>query len=267
MKKDFFTIGEVVKVCDVSRSTIMRLEERGLLTPAHIDKKSGYRYYDNHNINKILQIKAFQEMGLEYDDILEYYTSGGGSHSFLRKLEHRLSIIKRTVDELNLWYDNKKHLSFEFIELPDYVCYARSFTGNGFQDQYKDMYNLCHEAFKKGYRMIPTEPMFVIRTYDEYFSGIPDKETEHYTCCIPVEPDCASEETTFIPGGKALSILYYGDFSHIREEVPQLLLDKMKELDLKHRGIVLGMCPVAPYMGKEIKPDKFVTRMVIPVEE
>ena len=84
---------------------------------------------------------------------------------------------------------------------------------------------------------------------------------------MPVEPDCASEETTFMPGGKALSILYYGDFSHIREEVPSLLLDKMKELNLKHKGVVLGMSPVAPYMGKEIKPDKFVTRMVIPLEE
>ena len=265
--KDFFTISEVSKVCNVSRSTIMRLEERGLLTPAHIDEQSGYRYYDNHNINKILQIKAFQEMGLQYDDILEYYTSGGGSRNFLRKLEHKLSAIKHTVEELRLWYDNTKHLSFEFIDLPDCVCYARSFTGTGFSDQYKDMYNLCHEAFKKGYRMIPTELMFIIHPYDEYFSEIPDGEKEHYTCCIPVEPDCASEETTFIPGGKALSILYYGDFSHIREEVPQLLLDKMKELDLKHKGIIRGMCPVAPYMGKEIKNDNFVSRLVIPLDE
>ncbi|MCH5348734.1 MAG: MerR family transcriptional regulator, partial [Oscillospiraceae bacterium] len=144
MKKDLFTIGEVGKVCDISSSTIRRLEERGLLTPAYIDEETNYRYYDNHNINKILQIQAFQEMGLEYDDILEYYTSGGSSHSFLRKLEHKLTLIKRTVDELSLWYDNKKHLSFEFIDLPDYVCYARSFTGNGFQDQYKDMYDHCH---------------------------------------------------------------------------------------------------------------------------
>ena len=265
--ENFFTISEVVKVCDISRSTIMRLEERGLLTPAHIDEKTGYRYYDNHNINKILQIQAFQEMGLEYNDILEYYTSGGTSFGFLGKLEHRLALIKRTVDELRLWHDDKNHLSFEFIELPDYVCYARSFTGNGFPDQYKDMYDHCHEAYKKGYRMVPTEPLFHMRTYDEYFSGIPDGETIHYTCCMPVEPDCASEETTFIPGGKALSILYYGDFSHIREEVPALLLDKMKELNLKHRGVVLGMSPVAPYMGREIKPDRFVTRMVIPLKE
>ena len=265
--KDFFTIREVGKVCDVSRSTIMRLEDRGLLTPAHIDEKTGYRYYDNHNINKILQIQAIQAMGLEYDEILEYYTSGGGSFNFLQKLEHRLSLIKRTVDELRLWHDDKNHLSFEFIDLPDYVCYARSFAGNGLQDEYKDMYNLCHEAFKKGYRMIPTEPLFQMHTYDEYFSGIPEGEMIHYTSCIPVEPDCASEETTFIPGGKALSILYYGEFSRINEEVPPLLLDKMKELNLKHRGVVLGMSPVAPYMGREIKPDKFVSRMVIPLAE
>ncbi|RKI28093.1 MerR family transcriptional regulator [bacterium 1xD8-6] len=41
----------------------MRLEERGLLTPARTNAKSGYRYYDNNNIARILQIQKFQWMG------------------------------------------------------------------------------------------------------------------------------------------------------------------------------------------------------------
>ena len=49
MIKDLFSIGEIGKVCGVSRTTLRRLEEKGLVLPAYIDENSGYRYYDNHN--------------------------------------------------------------------------------------------------------------------------------------------------------------------------------------------------------------------------
>ena len=267
MKKDLFTVGQVCKVCGISRSTALRLESRGLLAPAYCDEETGYRYYDNHNINKILQIKAFLEMGLQYDDILEFYSSGGDASGLVKKMKVRLSLLSRTVAEMELWNDNKRHLSCELIEVPDYVCYAREFTGMSFDDEYKDMYGLCTEAFKKGYRMLATEPMFIIQKRDDFFVGGAGAGELHYICCIPLEPGCASEETTVIPGGKALSILYYGDYKTIRERAPAVLMEKMKELDLKPAGYLRGLCLVAPYMGKEIDPDKFVTRYVLPVKE
>ena len=267
MKKDLFSIGEIGKVCGVSRTTLRRLEEKGLVLPAYIDENSGYRYYDNHNINKTLQIKAFQKMGLTYDDISEFYSSGGNTSELVRKLEERLIWLSRTVDEMKLWNDNKRHLSCELIDVPDYVCYAREFTGMSFDDEYRDMYDLCTEAFKKGYRMLATEPMFIINKNEDFsIIGSGNKESL-YECCIPLEPDCASEETTVIPGGKALSILCYGDYKTITDPVSALLMEKMKELDLKPAGYLRGLCLVAPYMGKEIDPDKFVARYVLPVKE
>lgn len=267
IKKDLFTVGQVCNVCGISRSTVLRMESKGLLTPAYCDGETGYRYYDNHNINKILQINAFLEMGLQYDDILEFYSSGGNSSGILQKLERRSELLNRTVSEMRLWNNDKKHLSCELIKVPDYVCFAREFTGRSFDDEYRDMYALCTEAFKKGYRMLATEPMFVINKNDDYsIIGLGNKESV-YECCIPLEPDCASEETTVIPGGKALSILCYGDYKTITAPVSALLTEKMKELGLKPAGYLRGLCLVAPYMGKEIDPDKFVTRYVLPVKE
>ena len=267
MKKELFSVSQVCKVCGISRSTALRLESKGLLTPAYCDKKSGYRYYDNHNINKILQIKAFQEMGLKYDDILEFYSMGGNSSGLVKKLEQRLALLNRTVNEMRLWNDNKKHLSCELIELPDYVCYAREFTGTSFDDEYRDMYGLCTEAFKKGYRMLATEPLFMIHKREDLYVGKSEGEQLNYICCIPLEPDCASDETVVIPGGKALSMLYYGDYRTIRDVAPAFFVEKMKELGLKPAGYLRGLCIVAPYMGKEINPDKFVSRMILPVKE
>ena len=98
-KKDLFTVGQMCNVCGISRSTALRMESRGLLSPAYCDKKTGYRYYDNHNINKILQINAFLEMGLQYDDILEFYSSGGNSSGILQKLERRSELLTRNANK------------------------------------------------------------------------------------------------------------------------------------------------------------------------
>ena len=41
-----FSIRQAAHACNLSRSSLIRLEEKGMLTPAHTDAKTGYRYYD-----------------------------------------------------------------------------------------------------------------------------------------------------------------------------------------------------------------------------
>lgn len=266
LKKDLFTIGQVCKVCTVSRSTILRLEDRGLIFPAYYDEKSGYRYYDNNNIAKLLQIKAFQEMGLQYNDIAEYYNSNGNSAAIVGKLEKRMLVLKRALDEMKLRIEDKNHLTAEIIDLPDYICYVREYTGTSISDRYRNMYDLYHEACEKGYRPLAAEPLFVINKRDDFYDGeFRYKEKINYICCLPLEPDCASEETTKIPGGKALSVLHYGNYAAINEAY-NFLGKKVLELNLKPAGYPRTLGLVAPYTGREIKPDKYVTRLVLPVE-
>ena len=205
-------------------------------------------------------------MGLTYDDILEFYSSGGNSSGLVQKMKNRVTLLSRTVTEMELWNDGKRHLSCELIELPDYICYAREFSGTTYEDRYRDMYALCTEAFKKGYMMLATEPMFIMQRYEDFFAEEPKKDF-NYICCIPLEPGCASEETTVIKGGKALSILYYGDNKTARVSMLTLLTEKINELHLKPAEYFRGLCLVAPYMGKEIHSDNYVSRYILTVEE
>ena len=66
---NLFTIRQTAHACNVSRSSLIRMENKGLLTPAYTNAKSGYRYYDNDNINRILQIQKFQWMGFSPEEI------------------------------------------------------------------------------------------------------------------------------------------------------------------------------------------------------
>ena len=42
--KNLYQISEVAHACNVSRSTILRMEEKGLLYPFYVSKESGRRY-------------------------------------------------------------------------------------------------------------------------------------------------------------------------------------------------------------------------------
>ena len=97
-----FTSHSITKSCNISRSTLLRLEERGLLKPAYVNQDSGYRYYDVQEAGQIMQIKLLQELGLQYDEIEEYYASGGSSLVVAERLRKRLDLLKRGVEELEL---------------------------------------------------------------------------------------------------------------------------------------------------------------------
>ena len=80
MKKDtknLFQISEAARACGLSRSTLMRMEEKGLLTPAYVSPTSGQRYYDNFNVARILQVEKFKAMGLDTEEIADYFARGG----------------------------------------------------------------------------------------------------------------------------------------------------------------------------------------------
>lgn len=39
-----FSIRQAARACSLSRSSLIRLEEKGLLTPPYTDARTGYRY-------------------------------------------------------------------------------------------------------------------------------------------------------------------------------------------------------------------------------
>ncbi len=258
--KNLFTMSQVTRSCGVSRATLLRLENRGLLSPVMIDKKSGYRYFDNHNITRILQIKHLLSIGLSYDEIYEYFSTNGTSMKLLRSLEQRMYATRRMYEEMNLRIARRQSLTFETISLPGYVCYAREYAGDTSKEKYNDMYALYHEAIEKGLRPLESEPLFTINKNSDLFA---EKE-ESFLCCIPLDPDDAPDDALVLKSCRAFSCLYYGSYDSF-PNVWSLFEQKVKELNLKPIGYprVLGI--VAPYTAREIKEENYVSRIVIPI--
>ncbi len=261
--KELFTIGQVCKCCGVSRSTILRMENRGLLSPAHVDKNTGYRYYDIYNVTKVLHIQMFLNMGLTYDDAYSYYASNGKSPEILATLESRLALLTRAYEEMKLRMDDKQHLQLEIITLPEYVCYQKEFKGTTWSDKYRDMYNLFGEVIEKGYKPLISERLFTVSKYNDEW----EKEGENtYICCVPLEPSCADDNTVFYPSCTAISMLCYGNEKTVSKAYAEFD-EKIRTLGLKHTGYKRGMGIVNGYTGKEFSQENYVSRLVVPIED
>ncbi len=261
--KNLFTIGQVCKCCSISRSTILRLEDRGLLSPAHIDENTGYRYYDIYNVTKVLHIQMFLEMGLTYDDAYLYYMSNGRSPEILASLESRIALLTRAYEEMKLRMDDKQHLQLEIVTLPEYVCYQKEFKGTTWSEKYRDMYELFGEVIEKGYRPLISERLFTIHKHDDG----QEKEGENtYICCVPLEPSCADDNTVFYPSCTAISMLCYGNEKTTIKAHAELD-EKIRTLGLKPTGCKRGIGIVSGYTGKEFSQENYVSCIAVPIED
>ena len=133
-EKNLFQITEAARACGLSRSTLMRMEAKGLITPAHIAPDSGRRYYDNHNISRILQIEKFKAMGLGTDEIAAYFVHGGDVSALLSVLESRLLELQRSVEELRLRAAGEAAISVQITTLPAVTCMMRRCEGRQQRD-------------------------------------------------------------------------------------------------------------------------------------
>lgn len=64
-----FTIGEFASIGRVSVRMLRHYDEIGLLTPAKVDRFSGYRFYDGRQFETLGRILEFKDLGFRLDDV------------------------------------------------------------------------------------------------------------------------------------------------------------------------------------------------------
>ena len=263
--KELFQITEAATACGLSRSTLMRLEEKGLLTPAYISPDSGRRYYDNHNIARVMQIEKFKSMGLNSKQIMDYFVRGGEASDMLKILEGRLNDLERSVEEMRLRALKTPSVSVQIMTIPSVTCYTRRYMGHTIKEKYNAMYELYSECVRKGYAL-SDEPLFTISNRQDYLDGYISNEPYPIDVCIPLRADKAPKSTVTLPEYRALSVLYCGDYSGT-DEAWLTLGKEAKDRKLKPAAAprVLGI--VAPYTGREIDTSHYCSRFVLPIEE
>ncbi|MBR1628370.1 MAG: MerR family transcriptional regulator [Lachnospiraceae bacterium] len=87
LKKKNYTIQQVCNSTGLSRSAILKLEEKGIVKPASVNAKTGYRNYTLIEIAAILQYRMLREMDLSMDEILAYFSNRSHITELIERME------------------------------------------------------------------------------------------------------------------------------------------------------------------------------------
>lgn len=105
MEEKIFKIGDVSKLCNISIKTLRYYEELGLIKPSLIDKYTGYRYYNEKNVNEIYKIQILKELNFSLNDIKNFDENSLGSkraelESSIKKLKDKIKLISYMQNKL-----------------------------------------------------------------------------------------------------------------------------------------------------------------------
>lgn len=94
-------IKEFAKFTDVSVRTLHYYDEIGLLKPAHVDKHTGYRYYDEHCLLRMQEILFYRELDFSLKSIQEILSSPDyDTLSAMKAQKHLLTLKKERLEKL-----------------------------------------------------------------------------------------------------------------------------------------------------------------------
>ena len=220
------TIGTVARSFGVSENNLRRMEAAGLIRPACINEKSGYRYYDVENLSQISTILTLKQFGFVYDEIREHLSSGGDYTPLLEILleqrKHLEILIKKISRRIPV--SPRQFYQCEVAEYQEACCFTRTFSmvpSLSLIAQYSR--ELFFEAVQSGLPVDYTRTILLISDCLDYHSFQSDRRQD-ITFCVPLREKRNGPGLSVIPATNLVSFAWdspgilYTDIAEILEE-------------------------------------------------
>ncbi|UZP66623.1 MerR family transcriptional regulator [Desulfovibrio mangrovi] len=145
-----YSIGDVSRICNVSKKTLRYYDDINLITPIRHDHNN-YRYYTRDAILTVPIIKYYKQMGFTLDE-MRFFIEGIESNSSYNTLKHsfisKIKELKRLKNEIQKqyisikdWHDliteaeivmanNSREVSIKYIETTEYVQQKQVFNND-----------------------------------------------------------------------------------------------------------------------------------------
>ncbi len=107
-----YKIGDFANIFNISIKTIRFYEEKGLIVPKFVDIYSGYRYFDEKNVEEMIEILALKNLGFSLEEIKEF--SFDKIPKKIKNLEEEIAKMQDKVTNLkNIALHGKENLKME----------------------------------------------------------------------------------------------------------------------------------------------------------
>ncbi len=97
--KNYFTISEFAKLRDININSLRYYEKLGLLKPAYMDEKNGYRYYSAEQVSLLNKIILCIQLGIPLKEMVKFLDEDGNLES-QKLLEQGRIVARERIQEM-----------------------------------------------------------------------------------------------------------------------------------------------------------------------
>jgi DNA-binding transcriptional MerR regulator/effector-binding domain-containing protein len=250
-----FSIGQFSRITGLTIKTIRLYHEKGLLIPKWVDESTGYRYFDERNVEQARAISYLRDLMFplaEIKEMLDGFTEDSDILDFLEKHRESIRLKMEQLNQAALTLDEiiRKERDANNMEKENTFVVGEKELGDlqvaGLR--WKGRYSDCGKAMvrvgKLAGRHIRGRAMNLY--YDtDYKEDDADIET-----CFPVSDMKPSGELTLhkLPGGKCVYLVHKGPYETISRSYAKIMdyiqqknyqaLTPSREIYLKGPGMI-----------------------------
>lgn len=260
---NYLTISQLAKACSTSRSTILRMEADGILTPAYINPENGYRFYDSTSVLRVSRNMTLQEFGITHKELNKYY-SNSDYDELLHKMEDKLSLMEYHISSLKLQLKRTPHLSLEYFHFPELFCYTETMENiTDLTSIRPHLWRVFANAIQKGYSYNKSMHPFVVVDTLSISKNNYQNIGYDYKICVPVLPGKDTSALEHLESCDTISAILYGGSSDMKNAFIKLNKE-MVDKNLESNGFARITTVVASLPGEDIPLDHWVQRICLP---
>ena len=267
-----YSIGELSKITGLTVKTLRFYHERGVLVPARVDAGSGYRHYDERNVETARTVSALRECGFSLDDVADILREHSDEADILQFLEQRRQSLAermardrdlvRVIDQIIERESEAREIMRQTtFEIEEKTVPAQLVAGVRMRGRYED----CGQGFSKlgkaVVRYVSGKPLCL------YYDGEYREEDADFEPCMPVRQSVEVEgiDVREIPGKRCVSLIHRGPYTELRRSYQRIIKyvkDRGYEMQLPTREVYLK----GPGMIFKGRPRNYLTEIQIPIE-
>lgn len=122
-----FSIGDFSRVCKVSVKTLRHYDKIGLMRPKFTDPLTGYRYYSEEQLSRMLLIQRLKRYGFSLADIAPLLEETNESALFLKLKRQKLVLAERLAELTQTINELARHLQ-DFERTGDVMSYQNKYV-------------------------------------------------------------------------------------------------------------------------------------------
>ncbi len=228
--ESYLTAGEMAKIQNVSKQTLLFYDKIGLFSPSYIDQHNGYRYYSASQIDELDAILLLKRIGIPLKEIrkeMENYSTLSSIETLnkqIKKIDNQIKELKKLKNQMlfrvNQVENALLHPSGDIVLEEDgpFYIYTYPVKKPYTLDKVSIATKACiSSAMRKGLSV--HYQTGAILPYRKIMEG---KFLETTKVFLPTE-ETKNAEVTLLPKGMTLSIYHKGDYTTTGKSYEKLL--------------------------------------------